>query len=83
MRLVLFGMIAVAGCAGLAVAAIGPPTPAERPIERAAPLPKPPASLQVVQASSKCSTPSGICFVPPLPVGSPCRCGNFSGVIIP
>ncbi len=33
--------------------------------------------------SSKCSTQSGICLVPPLPIGSPCSCGDYAGTIIP
>jgi hypothetical protein len=33
--------------------------------------------------SPKCATPIGLCFVQPMPVGSPCWCGNVGGNIIP
>lgn len=33
--------------------------------------------------SPKCSTPTGICFVPAKLVGSICYCGNSQGTIIP
>lgn len=41
-------------------------------------------ALQVAQAlSPRCATPAGICFIqPPLPIGSPCACGQFRGTII-
>jgi hypothetical protein len=49
------------------------------PAARSTPAP----FTKLAQASSKCLTSAGICFVPPLAVGSPCTCGNFAGVIIP
>ena len=41
-------------------------------------------AVQVAQAlSSRCATPAGICSIqPPLPIGSPCACGELRGTII-
>lgn len=33
--------------------------------------------------SPHCSTPVGVCDVDPLPIGSPCQCGDTGGSIIP
>ena len=42
-----------------------------------------PRSGKVAQAlSPRCSTPAGICFIPPQPIGTPCSCGQFQGTII-
>jgi hypothetical protein len=43
-----------------------------------------PRRMNMAQAlSPRCSTPAGICFIePPLPIGSPCVCGQFRGTII-
>jgi hypothetical protein len=35
------------------------------------------------ELSNKCSTQAGICFVPALPIGSACSCGQYPGVIVP
>jgi hypothetical protein len=43
--------------------------------------PKDPVLAQFV--SPRCATPAGICFVSPMPVGSPCQCGQYFGTIIP
>ena len=42
-----------------------------------------PTLAQSQSFSPKCSTPSGICFVPAMPVGSICYCGSSQGTIIP
>lgn len=42
-----------------------------------------PRNVDVVQAlSPRCSTPAGICFISPQPIGTPCSCGQFQGTII-
>ena len=42
-----------------------------------------PRRTEMVQAlSPRCSTPAGICFIQPQPIGSPCFCGQFQGTII-
>jgi len=84
MRPIFLVALPVLALAGLGLPSVDDPsaTGMRQPAIRSAP--KPPAPLsRIAQASSKCSTSAGICFVPPLPVGSPCSCGNFSGVIIP
>ena len=43
--------------------------------------PKGPILAQFI--SPRCATPAGICFVAPMPVGSPCSCGQYPGTIIP
>jgi hypothetical protein len=79
--LVALPVVALAGV-GLASVDEAPAPGVHQPSIRFAPKPEAPLT-RISQASSKCSTSAGICFVPPLPVGSPCSCGNFSGVIVP
>jgi len=83
LRLLTIGSVLLLAVGGLGLASVGkqnppPPFPSFDPAP-ASPLPQ----IRLTQASSKCSTSAGICFVEPLPVGSPCTCGDFSGVIIP
>mgnify|MGYP000592279031 CR=1 FL=1 len=84
MRLILLVLLPLLALAGLGLASVEPRTapPAPQPTVQRAPTDAKPYT-EVSQASSKCSTSAGICFVPPRPVGSPCSCGDFSGVIIP
>jgi hypothetical protein len=83
MRLILLLSLPILALAGLGVAAVNDARPtAPQPSVRLAPA-EPAPHTRVAQASSKCSTSAGICFVEPLPLGSPCSCGEFSGVIIP
>ena len=47
-------------------------------------LPSPGPRVSQQDYSTKCQTPSGICFVEAQPVGSPCTCpNNQNGTIIP
>jgi len=40
-------------------------------------------AMEVAQAlSPRCSTPAGICFITPQPIGTPCACGQFQGTVI-
>lgn len=61
-----------------------PPVKVIRPDE-AATRPGLHAPVIDVQApmSPRCSTPAGVCLVPPQPVGSPCTCGDVAGTVIP
>ena len=88
LRPMVIGSVLLLAVGGLGLAAVDKQEPAPMPsihvspttqVVPATPIPQ----IKVTQASSKCSTSAGICFVEPLPVGSPCRCGDFSGVIIP
>jgi hypothetical protein len=84
MRLILLVSLPVLALAGVGVASVTArtPPPVPHPSVRLAPAETAPYT-RLAQASSKCSTSAGICFVEPLPLGSPCSCGEFSGVIIP
>jgi hypothetical protein len=84
MRLILIASLPIIALAGLGLASVTArtPPPAPQPSVRLAPAESAPYT-RMAQASSKCSTSAGICFVEPLPLGSPCSCGEFSGVIIP
>jgi hypothetical protein len=84
MRLILLISLPVLALAGLGLVTVNArtPPPLPQPSVRLAPAGTAPYT-KVAQASSKCSTSAGICFVEPLPLGSPCSCGEFSGVIIP
>jgi hypothetical protein len=33
--------------------------------------------------SPRCATPVGVCYIAPQPVGSPCKCGEVGGTIVP
>lgn len=84
MRPIFLVALPVLALAGLGLASLDQPSAPGVPEPSIRFAPKPAAPLtRISQASSKCSTSAGICFVPPLPVGSPCSCGDFSGVIIP
>lgn len=84
MRPIFIIALPVLALAGLGLASVDEPTAPKVPPPSFHLATKPTDPLtRISQASSKCSTSAGICFVPPLPVGSPCSCGNFSGVIIP
>ena len=84
MRLILVVSLPLLALAALGLASVDQraSAPVPQPAVRLAPADAKPYT-EVTQASSKCSTSAGICFVPPRPVGSPCSCGDFSGVIIP
>ena len=42
-----------------------------------------PRRMDMAQAlSPRCSTPAGICYIQPQPIGSPCFCGQYQGTVI-
>ena len=67
------------------VTVIRPDDAASRVADEAAARPGRLPPLIKVQApmSPRCSTPAGVCLVPPQPIGSPCTCGDVAGTIIP
>ncbi len=44
---------------------------------------RPPQTQRADVWSPRCATPAAICYVAPLPVGSPCKCGDAVGTIVP
>jgi hypothetical protein len=88
MRLILIAFASLVALAGLGLTSIDlngeiAPEPAAQSSRDPDPRSTPAPFTEFAQASSKCLTSVSICFVPPLPVGSPCTCGDFAGVIIP
>ena len=55
------------------------PVPPDHPIQPQ----RPPLSQRADTWSPRCATPAGICYVAPLPLGSPCKCGDAAGTIVP
>lgn len=53
-------------------------------VVREAPMSVRPGMVVAQQYSARCSSAGGICYLPDLyPIGTPCSCGAYGGVIVP
>lgn len=51
----------------------------QKPAANHSPVP----TIEEAQATSpRCSTPAGVCLVPPQPIGSPCTCHSSGGATL-